>query len=229
MDDTNATVKYHVYPVSRVAKYPTDDTYQAAVASMLAYVGPQIRATGKLAIPNMGAWGEYPGVVKEWLRFVSGGMDQQFVKWSPIPGKGYAGYPRWRTQLREVQTTEKMGKLFLAVTHARPSDRRAVRYGWGTVLLGADGHTAFFAASPRPGDTWSQMYEVPLGGPTSRATPSPNGAWWRTFARGLVIVNPTTSTIPVRFHGAYNGAGPKHSRGTWMRPHTALILTRKKR
>ena len=226
MDDTNTTVKFHVNPPSKVVKYPTDAAYQVAVRSMLAYSGPKIEAAGKLAIPNMGSWDEYPEVVKEWLQFVSGGMDQMFVKWSSAPGRGYADPRRWQTQVEEIETTESMGKRFLAVTHAESGDMQAVRYGWASALLGASGHTAFFAAGADSGDTWSSDYEIPLGAPTSNANPIGNGGWKRTFNNGLVIVNPTTSAISVSFEGIYSGSGLTNAEGTTLAPHSALILTR---
>jgi Hypothetical glycosyl hydrolase family 15 len=226
MDDTNATARFHVDPPSKIAEYPTDAAYQAAVRSMLAYAGPRIIAAGKLAIPNMGAWHEYPEVVEEWLRFVSGGMDQQFVKWSTARGKGYAPAAVWRRQLREIQTTERMGKRFLAVTSAAAGDNRARRYGWASALLGADGHTAFFAANPRRCDAWSSEYGIRLGAPQSPMHGSPDGIWRRRFANGLVVVNPTLSTLPVDFHGVYGGDSLIDARGTTMKPHTALVLVR---
>src|ERR1700685_673580 len=132
MDDTNTTPRYHVSSQSRIAKYPTDAAYQAAVRSTLAYGGPKIEAAGKLAIPNIGSWTAYPAVAKEWLQYVSGGEDEMFVKWSSVPGEGYRSAGDWKAQLEEVRSTEAMGKRFLAITQAEPSDTRAVRYGWGS-------------------------------------------------------------------------------------------------
>ena len=227
MDDTNTTAEYHVYPQSRIAQLPTDAAYQAAVGSMLAYAGPKIEATGALAIANVGAWPQYPRVVAGWLRFLSGAMDQQFVKWSPLRGKGYVDPARWLVQLREIETAERMHRRFLAVTHASPGDNRAVRFGWATVLLGARGHTAYFARSPQPGDTWSPLYGVELGKPTSRAEEFQGGLWRRWFSNGLVVVNPQTVPLAVSFgRRSFSGSGLTDSRGTTMAPHTALILTR---
>jgi len=226
MDDTNASAKFHVDPPSKIVKYPTDAAYQEAMRSMLAYAGPQIMAAGKLAIPNMGSWHEYPEVIEGWLQFVSGGMDQQFVKTSPFRGQGYAPATTWLTQLREIKTTERMGKRFLAATSAPAGDNRARRYGWASVLLAGGGHTAFFASNIRSGDTWSPEYEVPLGRPASGATPIGAGGWARAFAAGLVVVNPTAARLKLRFDGVYSGSGLKHAQGATLRPHTALILIR---
>lgn len=225
-DETNTTARYDVSPVSRIAKYPTDAAYEAAVGSMLAYAGPKIQAAGKLIIPNMGSWSEHPEVVKGWLQYVSGGMDEMFVKWASTPGdEGYRDPAGWQTQIEEVQSTEQLGKRFLAVTQAQQGETNAIRYGWASTLLGANGHTAFCVAGNYTGETWSSEFEVPLGEPTSTATAVGNGAWARTFSNGLVLVNPTTTTVDVSFGASYSGSGLSDATAASMAPNTALILT----
>jgi Hypothetical glycosyl hydrolase family 15 len=223
MDDTNTTAKYDTDP-DAIAKYPTDAAYQAAMRSILAYAGPRIQAAGKLAIPNIGSWSEYPEVAKEWLRYVSGGIDEMFAKWSTTPGQGYRDASGWQTQIEEIQTTEQMGKRFLAVTQAAASDTQAIRYGWASVLLGADGNTAYAAAANYTGETWSSEYEAQIGEPTSRATRIGGGAWERTFSGGLVLVNPTTGTVEVNLGGTYSGSGLTDATSATMAPNTGLIL-----
>jgi hypothetical protein len=223
MDDTNTTAKYDTDPAA-IAKYPTDAAYQTAVRSMLAYAGPRIQAAGKLAIPNIGSWSEYPEVAKEWLQYVSGGIDEMFAKWSTTPGQGYRDASGWQTQIEEIQTTEQMGKRFLAVTQAAASDTQAIRYGWASVLLGADGNTAYAAAANYTGETWSSEYEAQIGEPTSPATRIAGGAWERTFSGGLVLVNPTTSTVEVNLGGTYGGSGLTDATSATMAPNTGLIL-----
>jgi hypothetical protein len=229
MDDTNTTVAYHVAPVSRVARYPTDADYQAAVQSMLSYAGPRITATGKLAIPNIGSWAENPRVAEGWLPYVSGGMDQQFVKFSALPGRGYAGAARWHVQLREEQTTERLGKIFLAVTHARASDPRAARYGWATALLGGGGHTSFLATAGRGTAVWLPLFEADLGRPTGPARPARNGLWLRPFGNGLVVVNPQQARLGIHFRRRYDGSGLRDTSAASLPAHTALVLTRARR
>ncbi len=223
MDDTNTTAKYDTNP-AEIAKYPTDAAYQAAVRSMLAYAGPRIQAAGKLAIPNIGSWSENPEVAKEWLQFVSGGVDEMFAKWSSTPGQGYRDVAGWRTQIEEIQSTERMGKRFLAITQAGASDTQAIRYGWASVLLAADGHTAYSAAANYTGETWASEYEAQIGEPTSEATQIAGGAWERTFTGGLVVVNPTSSTVEVRLDGTYTGSGLANATSAVMAPNTGLVL-----
>jgi hypothetical protein len=224
MDDTNTTAKYHTEP-SNIAKYPTDAAYQAAVRSMLAYAGPRIQAAGKLAIPNIGSWSEYPEVAKEWLKYVSGGIDEMFAKWSATPGQGYRDTEGWKTQIEEIQSAERMGKRFLAITQAAASDTQAIRYGWASVLLAADGHTAYTAAANYDSETWSSEYEAQVGEPTSSATEVAGGVWEREFTGGLVLVNPTTTTVKVNFGGTYSGSGLTDASSATMPPNTALILS----
>ena len=223
MDDTNTTAKYDTNP-AEIAKYPTDAAYQAAVRSMLAYAGPRIQAAGKLAIPNIGSWSENPEVAKEWLQFVSGGVDEMFAKWSSTPGQGYRDVAGWRTQIEEIQSTERMGKRFLAITQAGASDTQAIRYGWASVLLAADGHTAYSAAANYTGETWASEYEAQIGEPTSEATQVAGGAWERTFTGGLVVVNPTSSTVEVSLGGTYTGSGLTNATSAVMAPNTGLVL-----
>jgi Hypothetical glycosyl hydrolase family 15 len=223
MDDTNTTARYHTNP-AEIAQYPNDAAYQLAVRSMLAYAGPRIQAAGKLAVPNIGSWSEYPEVAGEWLQYVSGGVDEMFAKWSTTPGQGYRDASGWRTQIEEIQSTERMGKLFLAITQAEAGDTQAIRYGWGSALLGADGHTAYMAAANYTSESWSSEYEIQLGEPTSTATAIAGGAWERTFTDGLVVVNPTTSTVSVDLGGTYSGSGLTNATSARMAPNTALIL-----
>jgi hypothetical protein len=225
MDDTNTTARYDTNP-SSIAEYPTDAAYQAAVGSMLAYAGPRIQAAGKLAIPNIGSWNEYPEVVERWLHYVSGGVEEMFAKWSTKAGEGYQDPVDWQTQIEEIQTTERMGKYFLAITQSEAGDTQAIRYGWASTLLGADGHTVYTAAANYTTETWSSEYEVPLGAPTSTATKLTSGAWERSFANGLVVVNPTSSAADVSFDGSYSGSGLTNATGATLGANSAVILTR---
>jgi hypothetical protein len=227
MDDTNTTNRYHFNPASKVSRYPTDAAYQGAVRSMLEYVGPAIQAAGKLAIPNMGSWSEYPGVVAGWLPYVSGGMDEMFVKWSKAAGQGYRGSHEWEAEVGEIATTESMGKVLIAITQAEPGDVQGARYGWASTLLAGNGHTVFMASNGHPGEeTWLGDYETAIGTPTGAAVPLGNGAWQRQFSNGLVLVNPTTSSLSVSFAAAYSGDGLTNATGATLAPHGALVLTR---
>ena len=223
-DDTNTTMKYYVDP-STVQQYSTDASYQAATRSMLAAVSPKIHAAGKLMYANVGAWVEYPSAVKDWLPYLDGAMEEMFGKYSTGVGAGYRDPGQWKTQIGELTTTESMGKTFLSVTQAMNTDTQAQRFGWASTLLGAQGHTSYYANQNSQTEAWIPEYDADLGSPTSGNTAVGNGTYKRTFTKGLVLVNPTTSTLHVNFGGSYSGSGLTSATGADMPAHTGLVMT----
>jgi hypothetical protein len=224
MDDTNPTIKYH-YDVASVAKYPSDAAYSAATQSALAKIGPQIRAAGKLAIPNFGAWREYASTVNNWLQYVDGGMEEMLGKWSDTAGQGYLTGVDWQLQLNAIKAAESAGKTYLGVTHGGASDEPAALYGWGTVLLAANGHSNYQLADDYASQYWFPEYDYDLGTPAGAETADTTGVHRRVFTKGLVLVNPTLSTVAVGFGASYSGSGLKGATQATMPPHSALVLT----
>src|SRR5687767_14964281 len=188
MDDVNATMTHH-YDVSEVAKYPSDSSYAAAVRSALATIGPRMRSAGKLAVANIGSWGEFPSVGNDWIQFLDGAMDEMFLKWGTAAGQGYAATSRWERQLAALQHAEKTDKLFLAVTHSAGGDAVAARYGYATMLLGSNGRGYFALAGDYTNETWFPEYDYDLGAPAGPESAGPDGVHRRAFERGLVVVN----------------------------------------
>jgi hypothetical protein len=224
MDDTNPTMKYH-YDVASVAKYPSDAAYSAATQSALAKIGPQIRGAGKLVIPNFGAWREYASTVNGWLQYVDGGMEEMLGKWSNDPGQGYLTGPDWQLQLSAIKAAESAGKAYLGVSHGSATDAAGARYGWGTVLLAAGGHSSFALADDYANQHWFPEFDYDLGSPVGPEAAEATGVHRRAFSRGLVLVNPTLSTVAVGFGGPYSGSGLSGATQATMGPHSALVLT----
>jgi Hypothetical glycosyl hydrolase family 15 len=224
LDDVNPTMKY-AYDESQVAKYPNDAAYSAATESALAYIGPKIQARGKLAIANFATWVEYSSTQTSWLKYVSGALDEMFVKWGRNSGEGYRSESQWTRQLEEVKYAASQGKQFIGFTQGSAGETQAARFGYGTVLLGTNG-TASYAFTPNyTSETWMPEYEYELGAPTAAETRDSNGVHRRTFGNGLVLVNPTDSTQTVSFGGTYSGSGLSNATSASMAPHSALILT----
>ena len=223
MDDTNPTIRYH-YAVDQVAKYPSDTAYGAATRSAVASIGPRVRAAGKLIIPNMGAWRDYPTVIADWLQFVDGGMDELFTKWGRTAGEGYLYTSAWDTQLEQVKTAERMGKAFLAVTQSANDDPMAMRYGWATLLLAANGRSTFALHGDYTNENWFPEYDLPIGSPLGAETKDVSGVHRRLFSNGIVLVNPTLSTLSVSLGGRYSGCGLTDVSSVTMGPHTGLVL-----
>ncbi len=223
LDNTDTTMKYDFadYPV----KYPADSQWQAGIESALAYIGPRIQAAGKLAVPNIGAWGGNPSVGNSWLQYVSGAMDEMFVKWGTTAGSGYADQSRWNAQLDSLKYAQQHGKQFLAVTHSSNHDAAAARYGWATLLLGARGRADYAMAPDYTTETWFPEYDYDIGDPTGPESTDANGVHRRMFTNGIVVVNPTTSRLSANLNGTYSGSGLNQVTKVTLSPQSAYVLT----
>jgi len=224
-DDTNATLRYH-HAVSDVAQYPTDAAYQAATESALATIAPRFAATGKLLVPNFGAWREYPDVVGDWLGRVGGGMDEMFVRTRSTSGDGYLTGSEWQTQLDEVKRAAALGKEMLAISHGAATDAEAARYGYATVLLGGQGLTSFALHDDYTTENWFPEYDLPIGTPIALEHEEAGGVHRRVFSNGLVLVNPTMTAVTVSLGGSYSGSGLAGATTATMAPHSGLVLQR---
>jgi hypothetical protein len=224
MDDANASMKY-AYEPSKVAKYPNDAAYSAAMESALAYIGPAIQAHGKLAIANFAQWVEAPQTYDHWLNYVNGALDEMFVKWGRGAGEGYRDQGQWETQVEEAEYAASKGKAFLAFTQGAAGETGAARYGYASVLLGGDANASYAFTPNYTSETWIPEYEYEIGNPTSANTAEAGGVHRRQFEDGLVLVNPTDSAQTVSFGGTYSGSGLSSATGATMAPHSALVLT----
>jgi hypothetical protein len=225
LDDVNPTIRYH-YCVSCVAEYPSDTRYASAMRSFIENVGPRLRAAGKLAIANLGSWSAYPSVVDPWLTYLSGAMDEEFVKWGDQSGSGYADPGTWAIQLQELKHTEKAGKLFIGITHSSNSDEHAAVYGYATELLAGDGKAEFAMTGNYSGEPWFPEYNYELGAPVGAYSEKSSGVYERRFQSGLVVVNPTLARVTVSLGAAYSGSGLSDATKVTLARQSALVLVR---
>ncbi len=225
MDDVNPSIANH-YAVSAVAKYPSDAAYGAATRSALAAIGGRMRSASRLLIANFGQWESYVPLISDWLQFVDGGMDEHFTKWSGGSGVNYQTGSGWAVRLAEIRSAEAQGKAFLGISQSANGDADAARYGWATTLLVAAGHASFAMHGDYSSENWFPEYDADLGAPSAPESVLSSGVHQRVFATGLVLVNPTTSSVSVSFEGSYSGSGLTRAKDATLAPHTGLILTR---
>ncbi len=224
LDDVNPTISYH-YCVSCVARYPSDATYGAAMGSFVQNVGSQIQNAGKLAIANIGSWSSYGSTTNSWLQYLSGAMDEEFVKWGTTAGAGYANQWTWQNQLHEVALASSENKIFLGVTHSAAGDEQAALYGYATELLASNGTASYSLAQDYSTATWFPEYEYQVGQPTGNYTVSSNGVYQRSFTGGIALVNPTGSSQTVDLGGTYSGSGLSNVSSVTLAPQSGLVLT----
>jgi Hypothetical glycosyl hydrolase family 15 len=229
MDNVNPTMRYYANPAS-VARYPSDAAYAAAVGRALAYITPRIHAAGKLAMANIGSWPSYRASATRWLRYLDGGMDERFTKFTPAPGRGYRSAGEWSTELSILRQAQREGKWFMGIAQSSDGDARAERFGWATMLLGSAGRATFALQDDANygSETWFADYEAPIGGARGAARRERSGVYRRAFAHGLALVNPTGRTRMVRLGGRYSGDGLHAVARARMAPHSGLILVRVK-
>jgi hypothetical protein len=226
LDDVNPTIKYHHDP-NDVLELPNDTAYAAATQSALQALYPRFRSAGKLMFANNAAWTEYSSVTTPWVDWVDGMMDEMFTKWGNTTGQGYSSESDWTKEVAEIKATEAKAKVFLGVTHSDYSDTQAMRFGWATLLLGANGHSDFQLTHDYTNDSWYPEYDYAIGSPTAAETRDSNGVHRRPYQAGLVLVNPTGSTLSASFGGGtYSGSGLSSASGATMAPHTGLVLTK---
>src|SRR6185312_9288536 len=212
-------MKYSYEP-SKVAKYPNDASYAAAMESALAYIGPRIQARGKLAIANFAQWVEAPQTYNRWLDYLSGGLDEMFVKWGRGAGEGYRPSYQWEDQVAEAEFAASKGKIFIGFTQGAVGETQAARYGYASVLLGGDGSASYAFTPNYTEETWLPEYEYEIGNATGAESADADGVHRRRFANGLVLVNPTGSAQSVSFGGTYSGSGLEGATGATMPAHS---------
>lgn len=225
MDDVDATMKYNYANPQNIQEYPTDEAYAGATGRFLAAVGPRLKAAGQLVVANIGAWVEYPDAVRPWLPYLSGAMDEKFLKWGAATGQGYRAQAQWLTQEAEIRDTEAAGDFFLGVADSDANDESAATYDYASALLMSAGHSYVSLAHDYATETWFPEYDLVLGGGVGFGASDPNGIVRRVFSQGLVLVNPTDAPLTADFGGVYSGSGLTGAHSATLPAHTGLVLT----
>jgi hypothetical protein len=227
MDDTNPTMSWH-YDVDKIAKYPTDRAWQAATRSALTAIGARFRAEGKLVIPNFSNQKAFPSVIKDWMGLVDGGMNEQFLKWGTdkTGPETYDPTDYWELQLKQMKDAEAMGKYYLGITPSTATDRNAARFGYATMLLAGGGKLQFALHSDYTNERWFEEFDYAIGSPRGSETEDASGVHRRKFSYGLVLVNPTTSSVRVDFGGTYTGSGLTNATSATLQPRSGLVLAK---
>jgi hypothetical protein len=191
VDDANADDGWHLGGnYSLLALYPTRDAYRAAMRSMLAAVGPAIKAAGYEVIPNIAASWDQPDVWADWATLTSGAMHEHFLKWGESTETVLTGVD-WAIHTNAERAVVGAGREFIALTYGPSSYTSAQLYVRCSFLLFANSASASIWT---PDD--GSASRTDLGAPTGAASES-NGVWRRTFERGTITVDTNTGTATV--------------------------------
>jgi hypothetical protein len=207
-----------------IAKYPTKAAYEAATESFLKAVGPQLTATGKLAIGNISdAW---PATWDRWTALLSGGNHEHSFSWNN--GVLYGGND-WLARVEEIERTQRAGRIHSATSEATSTDVRALTYIRASWLMawdgGASGSVQLVSLKDRT-DPWNDVAATDLGLPVGPRR-LVGGAWRRDFTGGTSLVNPTSSTLTVALETPQTDARTgRRLDEVRLPPHSAALLRR---
>lgn len=187
LDDLLTAADAH-HPGVRSPRYGDDAALQTATRSFLAAVVPALHDAGLLAVGNIPAAYDHPGLWDDWLGLLDGALEENFVHYGTGEYVGDAG-GRWERHVDEVASAARLGKVVVVRTDSNDAGGDATRYGYASYLLGNDGDASFaFGDSVAP----PADAAIDLGRPLGPRVRLDSGVWRRDFERGVVLVNPTS-------------------------------------
>jgi hypothetical protein len=189
-------------------------------------MGPALRAQGLLTFGNVSGTSS-TGQWEQWVGHLDGVEEESWTD----GGAGLAQQiPWWSQKLTELSWALANGKY--EIVHSYNGGESANVYGLATMMLAADGHASY--ATSNTDYTWQENWfpeydtAQQLGAPAGPYTVLANGVYERAFAHGIVLVNPTGSSIP-SFSlggGTYSGTALSNVSSAAMGPTSGLILLR---
>jgi Hypothetical glycosyl hydrolase family 15 len=204
-------------------EYPTRGSWEDAMGSALAYLGPALRAQGLLAFGNISG----ADSSARWERWVShlDGVEEE--SWTDGDAGLEQQIPFWETKITELAWAMDHGKY--EFVHSYNKGEAANTFGLAAMLLAANGRASYSTTNGATDDEyWFPEYNAArdLGAPAGPYRVLANGVYERAFARGIVLVNPTGRHIPAFWLGGgrYSGSGLAGAESVAMAPTSAVIL-----
>jgi hypothetical protein len=199
------------------AKYPDVTSWDNAMVNFLQNVTAALKAQGYYVLLN--AAGRIPGDS-------SSDNGTQDVVWWQMVGPYASGlmnefwqqradaYPydvrlsgtdcwckNWDGWQRLIGTAQNMGVDFVGLSYSDITDYAKMHYTRGSFLLEWNGGTGAYMMSPNQSvDPYNINWTYNIGKPNGSKTQPVSGVWQRAYTNGIVIVNPTTSTVTVSGH-----------------------------
>lgn len=192
--------------------YPTLASQRAAALSFVTNVGAQMRSQGFYVLTNTLCWPpsgaaasndswwadvapNVSGLVTETFEQNPSGSNYSDLKYD-CPSCSWMG--DWKARLNALQIANAAGKdgysLTTAADMATATGRAVAKYSRASELLVWDGVHGGHGVNTGGVDPWDATgWSYDIGTPTGAMTQS-GAAYYRTFTKGKVIVNPSQST-----------------------------------
>jgi hypothetical protein len=223
-DGLNSFWQGFVPSSSTVPEYPTESSWQTAMQQFLNYAGQTIQASGLLAAANLSG-ASSPTLWDEWSAPLNGSQEQSFTD----GGLGLAQQvPDWKSELTNAAWNESHQKY--AIYDSYNKTEAGNTYGLASLLLVANGYSSWSTSNSDDtdsGETWYPEYTdaQQLGSATGAYTQLSNGVYERRFQNGIVLVNPTTSSVSTfSLGGTYSGATTSSTSSVSLPATSGLIL-----
>jgi len=227
----------------RPAMYPTDASWEDAMASFMAYVGSRLKARGYYVVANStkyiaGDVRSDTGVLDAaWCSriapFVNGLMSEYWQQSPIVPSQPYFDSPatswmgNWLGWEQLVTTVQTHGRDFFGLQYATQANMQMLVYGRASFLIRWNGRGgAYVVAADAGSDPWTEAWAIDIGKPAG--PPQRQGLGWvRPYSRGVVAINPNPSSPQTFALGAkYRTTGGNVTRSVALAPESAAILAR---
>jgi len=205
------------------SKYSSHEAWEEAMVSFVANVSAKLRARGFYVLVNASAYipdasaqttvASYARFYKRLAPHVDGIMTEYWMQ-NPVEvtrmrSVGQNWYELWDEWQALASVTQSLGADFFALTYGAGGDRRAMRYGRASFLLDWNGRGgAFIWDMTDRADPFHPVSVKQLGLPVSPKVQLAPGVWKRRYEKGVVIVNSSSSPIPIRIDGTLSTLGP---------------------
>lgn len=204
--------------------YPSRGSWEDAMNSALAYLGPALRAQGLLVFGNVSG-ADSTARWEQWVAHLDGVEEES---WTDGDSGLEQQIPFWATKITEL--TWAMDNDKYEFVHSYNKGEAANTFGLAAMLLAANGRASYSTTNGGTDDEyWFPEYDAArdLGAPAGPSRVLADGVYERAFARGIVLVNPTARHIPAFWlgGGTYSGSGLTGVRSMALAPTSAVILT----
>jgi putative glycosyl hydrolase-like family 15 (GHL15) protein len=160
---------------------------------------------------------------------IEAGLPEAWLRGATASIGAYPSEAAWKQNVDLLVDCQRLGVSVMTSTKTWTTATQAQKDAWfkfalASYLLGNDG-TSYFFFSYSGGDSVADypLYHLDLGA-ASAPYAKVSGVYQRNFAKGKVLVNPTTSTFTVPLGGTYETVGGSTVTSVTLPPHTAEIV-----